>query len=138
MEEKRPRVLIVEDDPDLAMAMVHECLQVGLEPKLCRGPSSTSDCPGMRGEACPRTQRVEATLIGMAGASLRAAAPACVGGRLLLCGNRPLTGATTDRVLGPDAKLSYPYSPPEAAQILFRLVKEQRKERGWAAVRGVS
>jgi len=138
MDEQRPRVLIVEEDPDLAMATIHECLEAGLEPKLCRGPGSTSECPGMRSEGCPRTHRIEATLIGMAGASLRAAAPSCVGGRLLLCGNRPLAGRVTEEVLGPDARLPYPYSPKDAAGILFRMVKEQRKERDWERIRGAS
>lgn len=141
-EESLPRVLIVEEDPDLAMALVNECLDAGLEPKLCMGPAKTSSCPGLQGDGCPRVRGVEATFLSVTSGRQRAASPACAGGRLVLSGERPLVGAATISVLKPDAAVEYPYEPHAAASLLFSLVKDERRrpgdgswERGSAPVR---
>lgn len=118
----RPRVLIVEDDPHLAMAMIRECDRLGLEPKLCRGPAFTSDCPGLRGDDCPRVNNIEATLVSITSGDQRRAAPACVGGKVVVTGERPLLGSVTAAVLHADERLPYPYDPKDAAGVLAALV----------------
>ena len=130
-----PRVLIVEDDPTLALATMKECVSAGLEPKLCMGPDRGSSCPGLAGDACPRTKGVEATLLSITTGSLRRAAPSCIGGRVVLAGERPLVGAATTAVVHPDRVISYPYSPKESAALLFDLVKDERRRRAWQAFR---
>lgn len=131
----RPRVLIVEDDPTLALAIMKECLSAGLEPKLCMGPDRGSSCPGLTGDGCPRTKGVEATLLSITTGGLRRAAPSCIGGRVVLAGERPLVGATTTAVVHPDRVIGYPYSPKESASLLFDLVKDERRRRAWQAFR---
>ena len=117
-----PRVLIVEEDPDIAIAMVGECIEAGLEPKLCLGPDRTSGCPATSGEPCARTEGIEATLISITTGKLRQVAPACVGGKVVVAGERPLVGAATTAILHPDHQISYPYDPTEAAAMLASLV----------------
>lgn len=130
-----PRVLIIEDDPALALATMKECVSADLEPKLCLGPDRSSTCPGLTGEECPRTKGVEATLLSVTTGSLRRAAPSCIGGRVVLAGERPLVGATTTGVVHPDRVIGYPYSPKESAALLFDLVKDERRRRAWQAFR---
>lgn len=130
-----PRVLIVEDDPALALATMKECVSAGLEPKLCMGPDRGSSCPGLAGDECPRTKGVEATLLSITTGNLRRAAPSCIGGRVVLAGERPLVGASTTAVVHPDRVISYPYSPKESAALLFDLVKDERRRRAWQAFR---
>ena len=130
-----PRVLIVEDEPMLALATMKECLDAGLEPKLCLGPDRGSTCPGLTGDECPRTKGVEATLLSITTGSLRRAAPSCIGGRVVLAGERPLVGSTTTSIVHPDRVIGYPYSPRQTAGLLFDLVKDERRRRAWQAFR---
>lgn len=136
-EGLRPRVLIVEEDPVLSLATVNECLKIGLEPKLCLGVEAHSSCPGLVGEECPRTHGIEATLVSIATGRQRMVAPACVGGRLLLSGERLLVGAATRGVLHPDAVIDYPYDPHSAALLLFSMVMDERRRRAWDSIRHV-
>lgn len=130
-----PRVLIVEDDPALALATMKECVSAGLEPKLCLGPDRGSSCPGLAGGECPRTKGIEATLLSITTGNMRRAAPSCIGGRVVLAGERPLVGATTMAVVHPDRVIPYPYGPKESAALLFDLVKDERRRRAWQAFR---
>jgi hypothetical protein len=132
----RPRVLIVEPDGVLALATMHACLDVGLEPKLCMGPDQDpSRCPGLHGEVCPRSAHVEASLITIETGRGRIAAPACLGGRVVLAGERPLVGIATQAALAPETVLDYPYDPEQAAALLLQLVRDARKERMWDDIR---
>ena len=133
---QRPRVLIVEPDGMLALATMRACLEVGLEPKLCMGPDKDpTQCPGLRGKPCERSSRIEASLVTIDTGMARIAAPACMGGRVVLAGERPLLGASTIGALAPDVTLGYPYEPAKAAEFLLQLVREERKERMWNAIR---
>jgi hypothetical protein len=127
------RVLIVEPDADLAMALVRECSRLGLEPKLCRGPRLTSSCPALEGDRCERPEHVEATLVSVTDAIERKAAPVCGGGRVVVAGDRPLVGPHTIGAIGADVVVSYPYDPREVAAILLAQVTGAREE----AVRGL-
>ena len=134
--ERRPRVLIVEPDGMLALATMRACLDAGLEPKLCMGADKDpSRCAGLNGEPCPRTATVEATLITIDTGYSRMAAPACMGGRVILAGERPMLGDSTKAALDPDATLSYPYDPETAAAMLLQLVRDARKEKLWDHIR---
>ena len=133
---QRPRVLIVEPDGVLALATLRACLDVGLEPKLCMGPDKDPDqCPGLHGRPCDRSSRIEASLVTIDTGLSRIAAPACMGGRVVLAGERPLLGAPTIGALAPDVTLGYPYEPVKAAELLLQLVREARKGRMWDAIR---
>jgi len=135
-EAQRPRVLIVEPDGILALATLRACLEVGLEPKLCMGPDKDlTGCPGLQGEPCERSSTIEASLVTIDTGMARIAAPACMGGRVVLAGERPLLGAPTIGALAPDVTLGYPYEPIKAAELLLQLVREARKERLWGAIR---
>ena len=134
--ERRPRVLIVEPDGTLALATLRACLDAGLEPKLCMGTDKDpSSCPGLNGHACPRAAHVEATLITIDTGYSRMAAPACMGGRVILAGDRPMLGVATQAALRHDVTLSYPYDPETAAAMLLQLVRDARKEELWDHIR---
>ena len=113
-----PRVLIVEDDPELAMATVWACLEVGLEPKLCLGAERSTDCPGLAGQTCPRSSGIEATFVAISTGKQRIATPACAAGPLVVAGERPLVGHATLGALAPSASIDYPYDPDEVAALL--------------------
>lgn len=125
----RHRVLLVEDDPELAMLTLNACIEAGLEPKLCMGPERSGPCPGLKGEHCPRTEGIAATFVAINSGSQRVAAPACAAGRLVIAGERPLLGVTTVGVLDPDQSFGYPYDPTEVARALAVLVAEPESER---------
>ena len=136
IDERRPRVLIVESDGVLALATMHACLDAGLEPKLCMGADAEpSRCPGLHGRTCPRSAEVEATLLTIDTGYSRMAAPACMGGRVILAGERPMLGLATKVALHHDAILSYPYDPEKAAAMLLQLVRDARKEKIWTDIR---
>lgn len=122
------RVLIVEPDADLAMALIRECSRLGLEPKLCRGPRLASSCPALEGDRCDRPGQVEATLVSVTDATERKVAPVCGGGRVVVAGDRPLVGPHTIGAIGADFVVSYPYDPREVAEILLAQVTGARDE----------
>lgn len=124
--EARPRVLIVEPDPELAMALIREGLSLGLEPKLCRGPVVSLDCPGLRGEPCARTDRIAATLITVVNEWEKRAAPTCAGqGSVLVCSpTRRGSGEETVAGVRADRRLVYPYDPRAAAHVLLELASK--------------
>lgn len=130
-----PRVLIVEEDAELALATMRECVTAGLEPKLCLGPDRTTDCPGLHGEPCPRAKGIEATLLSITSSDLRRAAPSCIGGGVVIAGERPLVGASTMGVLSPEHVVGYPYDPDESATLLSAVVQLQRKRKAWQTLR---
>ncbi|MEA2462033.1 MAG: hypothetical protein QOH90_2210, partial [Actinomycetota bacterium] len=120
-----PRVLIVEEDPVLALDTAKECLALGLEPKLCLGPERSTNCPGLKGEACPRSRGVEATFVSISSGRQRMAAHSCRGGRVVIAAERPLGGAATVATICPDVQLGQPYDPRTAASALFSLVRDE-------------
>ena len=130
-----PRVLIVEEDPELALATMRECVTAGLEPKLCLGPDRTTDCPGLHGEPCPRSKGIEATMVSITSGDLRRAAPSCIGGGVVLAGERPLVGPSTVGIVSPEHVVSYPYEPDESATLLSAVVRLERKRRAWLTLR---
>lgn len=125
----RERVLLVEPDPFLALGLIRECLKLGLEPKLCRGPGASTDCPGLEGSPCERSNRIAATLVTVTSGAERKVAPFCRGGRLVVAGERPWVGAHTVGALGADVVIEYPYDPAEAAAALLRQVRGARPGR---------
>jgi hypothetical protein len=132
----RPRVLIVEPDRDLALGVIQACLDSGLEPKICLGADwNTTECPGLRGEPCPRTGGVEATLLSITTPEAQRAFPSCVGGRLVLSGDRKVLDEIAGKGPAPDARLLYPYEPDAAAETLLQLVRDERKQELWDHIR---
>lgn len=126
----RQRVLIVEDDPELAMRTLDACIEAGLEPKLCMGPARSGPCPGLKGEHCPRTEGIAATFVAISSGSQRIAAPACAAGRLAIAGERPLLGVATVGVLNPDQTFGYPYDPRDVASALAALATDEGPSTG--------
>ena len=126
----RPRVLIVEPDPELAMALIREGLSLGLEPKLCRGPVVSLDCPGLRGEPCARTERIAATLITIVNEWEGRAAPTCAGQGSILVRSPTRRGSAEETVGGvrADRRLIYPFDPREAAHVLLELAGKDECE----------
>lgn len=105
------------------MALIREGLSLGLEPKLCRGPVVSLDCPGLRGEPCARTERITATLITVINEWEERAAPTCAGqGSVLVCS--PTRRGSVEETVGAvraDRRLVYPMLPAEAAHVLLEL-----------------
>lgn len=123
-----PRVLIVEPDRDLASMTVVACLEAGLEPKLCRGPSHTEFCPGMHGRSCFRGRDVEAALIGITDPWQARITPLCaVGAPRIVASARGVSRTRREVLEGAEALLDHPYHPDQAARLLSRLTSEREK-----------
>lgn len=132
----RPKVLIVEPDRVLASALLKACLDKGLEPKICLGSEwNGHDCPGLRGESCPRAATVAATFISVVSPESKAAFPYCVGGRVILSADRRTAKEMAGWGPPPDALIGYPYMPEVAAEMLLQVIREERKERLWDEIR---
>ena len=117
ISEDRPRVLIVESDPDLALAMVRECLDVGLEPKLCL--AHDVDCPAeFRGE-CPRNRGISAAFVSLDSIAKPTYSSTCAG-RV-----RTITAGSSTS----DDEVSFPeiYDPRLAAVALLKLARQERQ-----------
>ena len=135
---RKPRVLIVEPDPTVAINTVDECNRLGLEARICPGAGANLVCPGLAGKPCVLSEDVDATLLTVDAAAQRIAAPACAGGRVILAGSRPLVGAATTTVLQPSLTIERDYSPQEAARSLRLLIAKARIEKLAEILRRVS
>ena len=116
------KVLIVEPDRMLGAAMVISCLEIGLEPKLCRGPSNNEFCPGIVGFACPRAKDADAVLVSVTEGWESRIVGSCSGTAPRIIAS-PIGLSRTRREVLPeaDAIIDHPYYPDEASNLLARL-----------------
>ena len=114
----RPRVLIVEPDGELAMAMVNECLAIGLEPKLCLGDQDGT-CPAICHDTCTRGQNAAAAFVATPALNRPFHAATCAG-------KAPTLVSTPDQVptgIPDKLTIAYPYVPADAARLLASLAR---------------
>ena len=109
----RPKVLIVEPDRELAMAMMRACLELGLEPKLCLGDQDGS-CPATCRADCPRGDGAHAVLVATPALNRPFHAATCAGmAPAIISTPRQVPTGISDKLT-----IKYPYVPADAALLL--------------------